>query len=97
MPNKHTGSSFDDFLRDEGTYEEVTATAVKRVLAWQLAEAMRVQQISRAEMARRMKTSRSQIGRLLDPDNDTAQLDTLQKAAAVVGKRLTIVLEDIPR
>ena len=74
--------------------EEVTSHAVKRVIAWQLSEAMKARKISWNEMAKRMKTSRTQVARLFDPDNDRVQLDTIQKAAAVVGKRISITLED---
>jgi transcriptional regulator with XRE-family HTH domain len=67
------------------------------VLAWQLRQAMESQHLSKVEMAERMQTSRSQLDRLLDPDNDKVQLDTLNRAAAIVGKRLKIELVDIPR
>ena len=97
MRNKHIGSSFDDFLKKEGIHEAATSHAIKRVIAWQLAEAMKAKKISKAEMARRLKTSRTQVARFLDPENDSVQLDTIQKAAAIVGKRLTIILEDLPR
>lgn len=97
MSKKHIGSSFDDFLKEEGLFEEATSHAIKRVIAWQLAEAMQAKKISKAEMARRMNTSRTQVQRFLDPENDSVQLDTIQKAAAIVGKRLTIILEDLPR
>lgn len=97
MSKKHIGSSFDDFLKEEGLFEEATSHAIKRVIAWQLAEAMQAKKISKAEMARRMNTSRTQVQRFLDPENDSIQLDTIQKAAAIVGKRLTITLEDLPR
>ena len=97
MKSEHIGSSFDEFLREQGLHEEVTSHAVKRVISWQLAEAMKAMKISKAEMARRMKTSRTQVERFLDPENDCVQLDTIQKAAAVVGKRLIITLEDLPR
>ena len=90
------GSSFDDFLKEEGIYEDVQATAIKRVLAWQLQQAMEAAHISKAEMARRMQTSRSHLDRLLDPDNERVQLDTLMKAAAAVGKRVRIELENHP-
>jgi antitoxin HicB len=93
--NKHIGSSFDDFMKNDGVYEGATAHAVKRVLAWQLQQAMTERKITKAEMARRMKTSRSQIDRFLDPKNDSVQLDTIQKAAKVVGKRVVIGLEDV--
>ena len=95
--NKHIGSSFDDLLKEDGIYEEVTAHAVKRVLAWQLQQAMKDAGIGKAEMARRMKTSRSQVDRFLDPENDSVLLETIQKAASVVGKRVVIGLEDVGR
>ena len=90
------GSSFDDFLREEGMLEEVEAVAVKRVLAWQLLQAMEEKHISKSEMARRMGTSRSYLDKLLDPDNERIQLDTLMKAAAAVGKRVRVELENQP-
>ena len=95
MSKKNIGSNFEDFLKENGIYQEVTSHAVKRIIAWQLAEAMKARKISRNEMAKRMKTSRTQITRLFDPDNDRVQLDTIQKAAAVVGKRISITLEDV--
>jgi antitoxin HicB len=96
MKNKHIGSAFDDFLKQEGILEEATSHAIKRVIAWQLAEAMKEKNISKSEMARRMKTSRTQVERFLDPENDRVQLDTIQKAAAIVGKRLIVIFEDLP-
>lgn len=93
--NPHAGSRFDDFLKEKGEYETVTAAALKRVLARQISEAMAQQQISKVEMARRLDTSRSQLDRLLDPDNDKVQLDTLQRAAAAVGRSLRIDLVPI--
>ncbi len=90
--NPHIGESFESFLRDEGIYEEVTATAIKRTIALQIAHGMTVQKRSKSEMARRMKTSATQLGRLLDPDNDRVQLDTLVKAATAVGKTLAVSL-----
>jgi antitoxin HicB len=95
--NKHLGSSFDDFLAEEGIYEEVTAVAWKRVLAWEVSEAMRKEGISKSEMAKRMKTSRSQLERFLDPDNPSVLLETVQKAATAIGKRVTIGLIDARR
>ena len=86
------GSSFDDFLKDEGIYEEVTAGAIKRVLTRQIAEAMKAGEISKSEMARRMNTSRSQLDRLLDPDNTKIRLDTLFKAARAVGRTVRLEL-----
>lgn len=90
--NPHIGESFESFLRDDGIYDEVTATAIKRTLALQIEHEMAVQKISKSEMARRMKTSATQLSRLLDPDNDRIQLDTLVKAASAVGKHLAVSL-----
>lgn len=90
--NPHIGESFDSFLRDEGIYEDVTATAIKRTIALQIQHEMAAQNISKSEMARRMKTSATQLGRLLDPENDRVQLDTLVKAATAVGKNLSVSL-----
>ncbi|RUW30604.1 MAG: Fis family transcriptional regulator [Mesorhizobium sp.] len=92
MTSKHIGSSFDAFLQEEGIHGEATAHAIKRVLAWQLEQAMAEQGISKSEMAKRMKTSRAQLDRLLDPENDRVQLDTVQRAAAAVGRRLQVEL-----
>ena len=86
------GSSFEDFLKEEGILEETTAIAVKRVLAWQLEQAMEKEQISKRAMAAAMKTSRSQLDRILDPDNDSIQLSTLINAARVLGRELRIEL-----
>ena len=92
IDQKHLGSTLDDFLEEEGILEEATARAQKRVLIWQLEEAMKAARISKSEMARRMRTSRSHLDRLLDPDNDKVQLDTLHKAAAAVGKQIKLEL-----
>lgn len=86
------GSTFEDFLKDEGTYEETTAIAIKRVLAWQLEQAMENAAMSKNQMAKAMHTSRSQLDRILDPDNDRIQLDTLLNAARVLGRELRIEL-----
>lgn len=86
------GSSFDDFLKEERRYEEATEQAVKRVLAYQLVQAMEEQQISKVEMARRLETSRSQLNRLLDPDNDGVSLGVLSRAAHVLGRSLRVEL-----
>jgi antitoxin HicB len=94
MSKKHIGSSFKDFLKEDGAYEEITTQAIKRVLAWQIAEIMKAQGISKLEMARRMHTSRSQLDRFLDPDNDKVLLETVQRAASAIGKRIFISLED---
>src|SRR5579864_480224 len=90
--NPQTGSSFDDFLKEEGIYEECTATALKRVLAWQVEQEMSRQKITKSAMAERMKTSRSQLDRLLDPEKTGVSLETMQRAAAVVGRELRIEL-----
>lgn len=92
VKSKNIGSSLEDFLRDEGTYEETTARAVKRVLAWQLQEAMKEQGLSKNQMAKRMKTSRSQLDRILDPDIEKLRLDTIFKAAHVLGREVRIEL-----
>lgn len=92
MKTGRIGSSFDDFLKEEGIYEEVTAVAIKRVLARQIEDAMARQNISKSEMARRMKTSRSHLDRLLDPEKGTVRLDTLLKAAHAVGREIRVEL-----
>ncbi len=86
----HSGSSFDSFLDEEGIREEVEAVAVKRVLAWQLENAMRRQQKTKRAMARELHTSRSQLDRLLDPQNASVSLDTITRAARALGKRVII-------
>jgi antitoxin HicB len=91
MSKKHLGSSIDDFLREEGIFEEAQAQAVKEVVAWQLAEAMRKKKISKSRMATLLKTSRTQVDRLLDARNDIT-LSSLQRAAAMVGRRVVIEL-----
>lgn len=84
--------ALDGFLGTEGKREEFEAVAIKEVLAWQIAEAMREGKLSRKRLAERMNTSRSQIGRLLDPRDGNVTLATLQRAAAVVGRRLRLEL-----
>ncbi len=91
MSKKHMGSTIDDFLKEEGTFEEAQAQAVKEVVAWQLAKAMKKKKISKARMAALLKTSRTQVDRLLDPRSDIT-LSSLQRAAAMVGRRVTIEL-----
>jgi DNA-binding Xre family transcriptional regulator len=86
------GSSFDDFLKDEGVYNEVETVAVKRVIAWQLEEAMKARRMSKLQMARRMKTSRSQLDRLLDPSHSGVTLETLARAAQVLGRHIRVEL-----
>lgn len=91
MSKKHMGSTIDDFLKKEGIFDAAEAEAVKEVVAWQLAEAMRKKKMSKARMATLMKTSRTQVDRLLDPKNDIT-LSSLQRAAAMVGRRVRIAL-----
>jgi antitoxin HicB len=91
MSKKHMGSSIDDFLKEEGIFEETQAQAVKEVVAWQLAEAMKTQKISKNKLAKLLKTSRTQVDRILDPKNDIT-LGSLQRAAAMVGRRVVIEL-----
>jgi len=86
------GSSFDDFMKDEGVYNEVETVAVKRVIAWQLEEAMKARRMSKLQMARRMKTSRSQLDRLLDPSHSGVTLETLARAAQVLGRQIRVEL-----
>jgi hypothetical protein len=85
-------TTFDDFLSEDGRRDEFEAIAVKEVLAWQIAQAMKEKNISRNSLAQRMKTSRSQIGRLLDPKDGNITLATLQRAARMVGRTLRLEL-----
>jgi len=91
MSKKHMGTSIDDFLKKEGIFEEAQAEAIKEVIAWQLGEAMKERKISKRKMAEMLKTSRSQVDRLLDPKDDVT-LSSLQRAAAMVGRRVSIEL-----
>lgn len=91
----HNGSTFDSFLEEVGIREEVEAVAIKRVLAWQLAQAMREQQKTKQAMAKQLRTSRSQLDRLLDPQNAAVTLDTMSRAARALGKRLTVRITDV--
>ena len=91
MSKKHMGSSIDDFLKGEGVFEEAQTQAVKEIVAWQLADAMKKNKISKNKMAALLKTSRSQVDRLLDAKNDIT-LSSLQRAAAIVGRRVSIEL-----
>ncbi len=91
MRKKHMGSSIDAFLKEEGIFEEVQAQAIKEVVAWQLAEAMEKKKISKNKMATLLKTSRTQVDRLLDPKKDIT-LGSLQRAAAMFGRRVNIEL-----
>jgi len=93
MAKKNIGSDFDDFLKEEGLLEETTAVAIKRYIAFQLTEKMSEEHLSKAEMARRMETSRSALDRLLDPENPSVTLQTLQCAAQALGGRIKIELD----
>ena len=92
MKNPHIGSSFESFLEEHGIRDEAMDLAQKRVLAWQIAEAMKEGGIKKIDMAERMRTSRTQVERLLDPANNKVQLDTLQRAARAVGRTLKMEL-----
>jgi len=92
MANKHIGSNFDDFLAEEGILEEVTAKAMKRVIAWQIEQEMKAQNLSKTAMAARMKTSRAALNRLLDESDPSVTLTTLASAAAALGKKFSFQL-----
>jgi antitoxin HicB len=94
MNGKRLGSNFDEFLEADGLMEAATAVAAKRVIAFQLASAMNAKGLTKAEMARRMGTSRAALERLLDPDNTSVTLQTLQSAARAVGGRLEIRISE---
>ncbi len=90
--NKHWGSSLDEWLKEDGIYEEATAAAVKAVIAYQLADEMKKQGITKKRMAEMMQTSRAQLDRLLDPTNGSATIETLQRAANVIGRKVRLEL-----
>jgi hypothetical protein len=92
MKNKALGSSFDDFLKEENIAEDVENGAVKKLIAYQLQEAIAAENISKTELAARLHTSRAALDRLLDPDNDSVTIQTLKRAAAVLGKKLRVEL-----
>ena len=87
----HLGSSLDDFLKEEGIFEQTQTRAIKEVIAWQLTQAMQEQAMSKTRMAALLQTSRSQLDRLLDPDSDVT-LSTLERAAALLGRKLSVTL-----
>jgi DNA-binding Xre family transcriptional regulator len=93
--NCHLGSAFDDFLEQEGILNEVTEIALKRVLAWQVEQAMKERGLTKSKMAKSMQTSRAALDRLLDPEYESLTLRTLDKAARAVGKRIKIDLVDV--
>jgi antitoxin HicB len=92
MANKHMGSTLDDLLKEEGVLEEFQATAIKEVIAWQLAQAMKEQKLSKRKLAVLMQTSRTQVDRVLDPTDGNVTISTLQRAAAIVGRRVQVEL-----
>ncbi len=95
--NRHRGSNFDDFLREEAIFDDVQAAGVKRALSEAVDEAMKEAKLTKVAMARRMGTSRSQLDRVLDPAYTAVQLDTLIKAASAVGRDLRISLKRMAR
>lgn len=90
ISKKNLGDRFDDFLKDEGMYEECTEAAIKRVLAMQLEDLMQQRHFTKSDMAKKMHTSRASLERLLDPENESVTLYTLKKAASVLGKKLRL-------
>lgn len=90
--NKHRGPTLDSFLESEGLLAEFQAKAIKEVIAWQLAEAMRERKLSKKRLAELMHTSRTQVDRVLDPNDGNVTIETLQRAAAVVGRRVELAL-----
>jgi DNA-binding Xre family transcriptional regulator len=92
MKNNHIGSNFDDFLVEEGLLAETETVAVKRVIAFQVEKMMEEQNLTKTEMSRRMNTSRAALERLLDPTNESITLQTLERAAKALGRRLQITI-----
>jgi antitoxin HicB len=94
--NSYIGSSLDSLFEEEGTLNEIDSIAAKRVIAWQIQQEMAQKNLSKTEMAAQMQTSRSSLDRLLDPDNASVTLDTLERAARVIGKKVRFELVDAP-
>jgi len=92
MAIKHIGSRFDDFLADEAMLEKATAVAIKRVIAWQIAQEMQAQQLTKTALAKKMRTSRAALNRLLDENDASLTLTTLASAAAALGKKIDLRL-----
>jgi DNA-binding Xre family transcriptional regulator len=90
----HRGSRFEDYLETDGTLEAVTLAATKRVLAWRIAQLMKKQHVTKSVLAKRMRTSRAALDRLLDSDNMSVTLQTMSRAAAALGQELSISLKD---
>lgn len=95
MSKKHIGSSFDDFLQEEDILDSSTAVALKRVIAWQIAEEMKLQQLTKTELAKRMRTSRAALNRLLDEEDGSLTLTTLASAASALGKKINLQLAEV--
>lgn len=92
MKRKNIGSNFDDFLGEEKLLEQAQAVAIKRVIAYQITEEMKIRKLSKTEMADKMRTSRAALERLLDPANSSVTLSTLERAASALGKKLKVEL-----
>ena len=90
----HSGSTPDTILEKDGILEKIEAVAIKRVIAWQLIETMKTKGITKKEMAAQLRTSRSQLDRLLDPENAAIQLETITRAAKVIGKKIRLQMVD---
>lgn len=90
VKNKNVGTTLEDFLKEEGRLEDARAVAIKRVVAWELLDAMKRQKITKVELARRLKTSRTQVERILDPANDKVTLLSIAKAASALNKKLIL-------
>ena len=86
------GTSFDDFLMDEGIFDEAESGAIKKIIAYQLQEAIEKENLSKTDLAVRLETSRAAVNRLLDPENESITLLTLKKAASILGKKLRLEL-----
>lgn len=95
MDEKYIGSNFDDFLEDEGILAETEAIALKNVFAWEIKKALKEQHITKVQAAKRMKTSRAAFDRILDPNNTSVTLKSLERAAVSLGKRIHIELLDL--
>ena len=93
--NPHLGSSFDDFLAEDGTLQTATATAVKRVIAWQIEQEMKARQLTKTVLAKKMHTSRAALNRLLDAEDTSLTLTTLASAAAALGKQIKLELVNV--
>lgn len=88
--NKHFGSNFDDFLKEEGLFDDASAIAVKRVIAWQIDKAMKAKGVNKSTLAKRMQTSRTVVDRILDATDTGLTLDTMTRAATALGFRVKV-------